>query len=148
MSVIYLGCDNCRFFNSKGLTCRAYPDRIPLPIISGEAFHLKPMLGQKNDVLYSPVKSYELVLKNKDRFIGSTFLNPTDYEEIGWMEGGDRIIKIGYEDGDTNSPLVARVTLEEDDFKETVAIAPLYSLMTMVPQDVNLYKEGERVDWA
>ncbi len=35
-------------------TCDAFPEGIPKELISGPIFHDKPMLGQKNDIVFAP----------------------------------------------------------------------------------------------
>ena len=37
-------CIVCRHYN-KGHTCKAYPDKIPLPIWDGDVLHTKPYKG-------------------------------------------------------------------------------------------------------
>lgn len=46
------GCRACRHFRAD-LTCAAYPDRIPLPIFSGEVDHLVPRPGQVGEVVFA-----------------------------------------------------------------------------------------------
>jgi hypothetical protein len=52
----YLGCSACRHRDSKGLTCKAFPKRIPLQIISGEIHHTKRLRWQDNDIVYEPIE--------------------------------------------------------------------------------------------
>lgn len=141
--MLYFGCSQCRNLDSVSTLppqCPAFPTGIPFDIISGRVHHTKPMLGQSSVVVFQPVPEaeYTLVLANRGRFPHSTFLNPQEYEQIGVMSNGKAIIKVGFEDGLKESLLVVQATLEEDSLKETVAIAPLYSLIAMVPLDIQL----------
>jgi len=36
--------------------CEAFPDRIPNEIAYGDNEHLKPLPGQKNEIIYTPEK--------------------------------------------------------------------------------------------
>ncbi len=39
----YVGCLNCRHLDRRRMThCVAYPDGIPLPILSGDITHVRP----------------------------------------------------------------------------------------------------------
>ena len=140
--MLYFGCGQCRNIDrtSENPRCPAFPDGIPFSIVAGDIYHTKPMLGQQNNVVFEPLPEaeYTLILENRDRFPNSTFLDPQDYEQIGFMSNGDAIIKVGLEDGLEEAALVVQASLEEDSREESVSIAPLYSLITMIPQDVQL----------
>ena len=140
--MLYFGCGQCRHLDRESgePRCSAFPEGIPFSIIAGNIYHTKPMLGQSNDVVFEPVPEaeYTLILENRERFPNSTFLDPQDYEKIGFMSNGDTIIKVGLDDGLEEAPLVVQASLEEDSRSESVSIAPLYSLITMLPQDVQL----------
>jgi len=47
------GCRYCLHWRSGA--CAAYPDRIPLPILSGEVDHLIPRPGQVGDVTFAAI---------------------------------------------------------------------------------------------
>ncbi|MGB3691600.1 MAG: hypothetical protein WA896_15580 [Spirulinaceae cyanobacterium] len=48
----YKGCKYCKHFQFDG-SCAAFASEpIPLPIVSGEVKHIKPVLGQKNSIVY------------------------------------------------------------------------------------------------
>ncbi len=49
-------CRFCKHLHSLigKLTCDAFPEGIPDELLTGPIFHNKPMLGQKNDVTFSP----------------------------------------------------------------------------------------------
>ncbi|MEH1857739.1 MAG: macro domain-containing protein [Nostoc sp.] len=52
----YKGCQYCVHFRPDG-TCPAFdPDTIPLPIVSGQIKHIKPVSNQENTIVYEPVK--------------------------------------------------------------------------------------------
>jgi O-acetyl-ADP-ribose deacetylase len=51
----YLGCSGCKHFKWNNSTCKAFPQRIPLPIISGEIHHITRLRWQDNDVIYEPI---------------------------------------------------------------------------------------------
>lgn len=49
-------CRFCQHLHSLmgELTCNAFPEGIPKELINGPIFHNKPMLGQKNDIVFAP----------------------------------------------------------------------------------------------
>jgi hypothetical protein len=47
------GCRLCVHW--RGGRCAAYPERIPLPILSGQVDHLVKRPGQVGDVVFAPV---------------------------------------------------------------------------------------------
>jgi hypothetical protein len=49
------GCRLCQHFRPD-FTCLAYPERIPLSIVSGEVDHLVPRPGQQGDIVFAPVE--------------------------------------------------------------------------------------------
>ncbi|WP_017660510.1 hypothetical protein [Baaleninema simplex] len=50
----YKGCKYCKHFQLDG-SCAAFaPDPIPLPIVSGQIQHTKPLHSQKNSIVYEP----------------------------------------------------------------------------------------------
>ena len=53
----YRGCNWCQHFRPDG-SCKAfYPKPIPLGIVSGSIKHIKPMFGQKNQIVYEPASA-------------------------------------------------------------------------------------------
>lgn len=52
----YTGCLGCEF-QTLDLKCKAFPKGIPLPILSGEIEHNKPLpqLGQKNQTIFQEI---------------------------------------------------------------------------------------------
>ena len=51
-------CIGCKFVDSNGqnLFCKAFPDSVPDEILSGENNHSKPCCGQKNKIVFEPIK--------------------------------------------------------------------------------------------
>ena len=47
------GCLGCAHY--RRMRCIAYPDRIPLPIASGEVDHMVPRPGQVGDTIFEPM---------------------------------------------------------------------------------------------
>jgi hypothetical protein len=47
----FLGCAFCKHFQ-QDLTCKAFPDGIPLEIVGGTLEHLKVLPGQKGKVVF------------------------------------------------------------------------------------------------
>ena len=55
-----MGCYLCKHFNKKTrLTCAAFPDGIPSPIVNGEIAHLKPYPGDHGIVFEVDLSRYE-----------------------------------------------------------------------------------------
>jgi hypothetical protein len=50
-------CAKCVHFRPKSYSCKAFPDEIPIPILSGRKDHREPKYGQKNDVIFQQKKS-------------------------------------------------------------------------------------------
>ena len=48
-------CRFCKHLHSlvEKLTCDAFPEGIPQELLNGEIFHNKPMLGQRNDIVFA-----------------------------------------------------------------------------------------------
>ena len=58
-----MGCNVCRHFNEQmGFVCKAYPQGIPLPILSGEVSHTIPLKGD-NEIRFEPIE--DLTNSNK-----------------------------------------------------------------------------------
>lgn len=56
----YVGCLNCRHLDWRGMTrCVAYPDGIPLPILSGDIEHDRPLPGD-HGIQFEPLTREEL----------------------------------------------------------------------------------------
>jgi hypothetical protein len=50
------GCLGCGHYRLEGrAACIAYPDRIPLPILSGEVDHMVPRPGQVGTTVFTPM---------------------------------------------------------------------------------------------
>jgi hypothetical protein len=52
------GCENCQHY--KGLTCDAFPEGIPVDVLSGDEPHFDPLPGD-NGIQYEPPEGSELV---------------------------------------------------------------------------------------
>lgn len=52
-SINYKGCKYCEHFRFDG-TCTAFPQKIPLDIVSGATKHTKPLPNQGNSIVYKP----------------------------------------------------------------------------------------------
>jgi hypothetical protein len=52
---VCLECINLIKTNKK-LSCKAFKDLIPFEIIKGENDHSKPLKGQKNNIVFEPIK--------------------------------------------------------------------------------------------
>ena len=48
--LVLIICDYCK--HRKNLTCDAFPNGIPEEILKGENNHLKPLVNQKNDIVF------------------------------------------------------------------------------------------------
>lgn len=48
----YYGCQYCKHFRIDGSCPAFYPNPIPLSIVSGKVKHIKPIFGQRNDIVY------------------------------------------------------------------------------------------------
>ena len=48
-------CDICKHFNGKH-GCTAFPDQIPVPILTGQVPHTKTMYGQKNKIIFEQLE--------------------------------------------------------------------------------------------
>lgn len=57
----YKGCAACQHFRPASGVCAAFPQGIPLAILSGQVEHTKPLpaLGQDNDVVYTEVDNVD-----------------------------------------------------------------------------------------
>lgn len=101
--MIWYGCSFCQHLDRKSLSKCAFLtgelEYLPLPIISGERYHLKPWEGQATDLAFklaSEFREIEIAISNADRFEGATFLEQSEFEDIG-IAGDDRLIIVGYE---------------------------------------------------
>ena len=50
----YTGCLGCEHQHIEG-TCDAFPEGIPLSIVSGDVQHTKPLKRQKNKIIFEPI---------------------------------------------------------------------------------------------
>jgi hypothetical protein len=48
------GCGECRYLDLGNIACAAYPNEIPLPIMSGEVDHMVERPGQTPGILFEP----------------------------------------------------------------------------------------------
>lgn len=57
----FLGCHYCRHWRPRTGSCKAFPRRVPLAIVSGQTDHVSPRpdLGQDNEVVFELVPSLE-----------------------------------------------------------------------------------------
>ena len=46
-------CYSCRHFKG-GMTCEAFPDQIPSPILTGQVRHTKKLFDQDNNIVFEP----------------------------------------------------------------------------------------------
>jgi len=53
--LVKIACNTCKHNLGDG-TCTAFPKRIPDEIFSGKNMHTKPLPGQKNKIVYEPIK--------------------------------------------------------------------------------------------
>jgi Zn finger protein HypA/HybF involved in hydrogenase expression len=56
--IVQIACNICKHFhreNMKTVSCDAF-DSIPKEILSGDNKHTKPIEGQKNKIVYEPLK--------------------------------------------------------------------------------------------
>lgn len=51
-----LVCFKCKHFDKFKIGCRAFPKGIPEEITSGSNKHSKPLKGQKNDLVFTPIE--------------------------------------------------------------------------------------------
>jgi hypothetical protein len=49
-------CFDCRHFDNSEIKCSAFGIDIPLGILSGKSKHSKPVPGQKNEIVFEPIK--------------------------------------------------------------------------------------------
>lgn len=46
-------CGDCRYFDEVTFTCAAFPEEIPDSVLTGDIDHYKPLLGQKNNIVFA-----------------------------------------------------------------------------------------------
>jgi hypothetical protein len=67
----YKGCLHCKHVNISDLSCKAFPEGIPLNIISGDFIHTKAYPGQVGEYLFdqdpSKLKDEQAFYKKKNR---------------------------------------------------------------------------------
>jgi hypothetical protein len=49
-------CIKCKHYNIKKNNCKAFNDEIPQEIYIGLKEHSKPLKGQKNNIVFEPIK--------------------------------------------------------------------------------------------
>ena len=64
MEAVDLVCFKCRNFRRFKGGCLAFPDGIPDQITSGQNEHSKPLKGQKNKIVFEPIKESDWDLVN------------------------------------------------------------------------------------
>ena len=48
-------CSLCKHRNGEGgLTCKAFPNGIPIGVVNGEVLHDKKLPNQDNDIIFEP----------------------------------------------------------------------------------------------
>jgi hypothetical protein len=62
MQAVNLVCFKCRNFRRFQGGCLAFPDGIPAEITSGQNQHSKPLKGQKNTIVFEPIREGDLEL--------------------------------------------------------------------------------------
>lgn len=50
---MFQGCQFCIHFQ-RNLTCAAFPNGIPMAIVSGQMAHDRPLEGQQNQTVFEP----------------------------------------------------------------------------------------------
>ncbi len=45
-------CYLCKHLNKDRISCKAFPDVMPSPILTGQVAHTKKMYNQKNDIVF------------------------------------------------------------------------------------------------
>lgn len=63
MEAVDLVCFKCRNYGRFRGVCLAFPDGIPDQITSGQNKHFRPLKGQRNKIVFEPIKEgdWELV---------------------------------------------------------------------------------------
>lgn len=65
----YKGCNYCRHFRADG-TCPAFdPGLIPLIIVDGQIKHTKPLIIQKNTIVYEQTEKHIIYRYRPDRVL-------------------------------------------------------------------------------
>jgi hypothetical protein len=59
MDPVKLICFECKHFRPDVGGCDAFPDDIPLEILSGENDHSKPLKDQQNDIVFERAEENE-----------------------------------------------------------------------------------------
>ena len=59
MQAVNLICFSCKHFREFEGGCDAFPKGIPNEITSGENQHDKPLPGQDNNIIFTPIKKNE-----------------------------------------------------------------------------------------
>ena len=139
--MIYLGCGYCQHW--RGGTCSAFPERVPLQIVSGDIIHDRVLRGQTGDAAFLPVSGAEVTFRfeNERRYPDRDLLDPKDYKLLGYF--GDKwLILVGFEDSSRTEALT--VKLEEPFPGEYPAyLTSLSSLLRMSPEDVEFLDQDE-----
>ena len=54
MENIEYNCYACKHLNEDEISCKAFPDQIPSPIITGQERHIGKIYGQENGFVFEP----------------------------------------------------------------------------------------------
>jgi hypothetical protein len=58
-SVVMSKCFDCKHIFTGRLACKAFPVGIPAEIIISEVNHFEPIMGQRNDLVFTPIAKDE-----------------------------------------------------------------------------------------
>ena len=64
MEAVDLVCFKCKNYRKFSGCCLAFPEGIPDQITSGQKEHSKPLKGQRNKIVFEPIKEGDCELVN------------------------------------------------------------------------------------